>query len=93
MLSGDRQRRIIQLEALMEGYREFNDFDHRELRLIEALRTLRMLHYCAWIASRWEDPAFPGAFPWFNTVRYWGEHILELREQLSALEEFPLELS
>lgn len=93
MLSGDRQRRNSQLEALMEGYREFNDFDPRELRLVEALRTLRMLHYCAWIASRWEDPAFPEAFPWFNTVRYWGEHILELREQLSALTELPLELS
>jgi len=92
MLSGDRQRQTAQLEALMEGYREFCAFDPRELRLIEVLRALRMLHYSAWIASRWDDPAFPGAFPWFNTVRYWGEQILALREQLAVLEEPPLEL-
>ncbi|MBT0651911.1 serine/threonine protein kinase [Geomobilimonas luticola] len=92
MLSGDRQRQIAQLDALLEGYREFHDFDSRELRLIEALRSLRMLHYAAWLASRWEDPIFPGTFPWFNTVRYWGEHILQLREQLAVLDEPPLEL-
>ena len=92
MLSGDRQRQTAQLESLMEGYREFCDFDLRELRLIESLRALRMLHYSAWIASRWDDPAFPAAFPWFNTVRYWGEQILALREQLAVLEEPPLEL-
>ncbi len=92
MLSGDRQRQTAQLDALLEGYREFCDFDPRELRLIEALRALRMLHYAAWLASRWEDPIFPGTFPWFNTVRYWGEHILQLREQLAALDEPPLEL-
>ena len=91
MLSGDRQRQTAQLEALMEGYGEFCDFDLRELRLIESLRALRMLHYSAWIASRWDDPAFPGAFPWFNTVNYWGEQILALREQLAVLEEAPLE--
>jgi Ser/Thr protein kinase RdoA (MazF antagonist) len=77
---------------LLEGYREFNSFDPAELRLIEPLRTLRMLHYSAWLASRWDDPAFPITFPWFNTVRYWGEHILELREQLAALDEPALEL-
>jgi Ser/Thr protein kinase RdoA (MazF antagonist) len=92
MLSGDRLRQTAQLDALLEGYREFYDFDPRELRLIEALRALRMLHYAAWLASRWEDPMFPGTFPWFNTVRYWGEHILQLREQLAALDEPPLEL-
>jgi Ser/Thr protein kinase RdoA (MazF antagonist) len=92
MLSGDRQRQTAQLESLMEGYREFCDFDPGELRLIEALRALRMLHYSAWIASRWDDPAFPGAFPWFNTVRYWGEQILALREQVAVLDEPPLEL-
>jgi len=54
------------------------------------LRTLRMMHHAAWLARRWSDPAFPVAFPWFNTERYWGEHILELREQLSALQEPPL---
>jgi len=92
MLSGERQRQIAQLDALVEGYSEFNEFNPVELRLIEVLRTLRMLHYSAWLARRWEDPIFPGTFPWFNTVRYWGEHILELREQLAALTEPPLEL-
>jgi Ser/Thr protein kinase RdoA (MazF antagonist) len=92
MLSGDRFRQSAQLESLMEGYREFCEFDPRELRLIEPLRALRMLHYSAWIASRWDDPAFPVAFPWFNTVRYWGEQILMLREQLAVLDESPLEL-
>lgn len=92
MLSGERSRRVSQLDAVLEGYREFYEFDPRELRLIEALRTLRMLHYSAWLARRWDDPAFPAAFPWFNTMQYWGERILELREQLAALDEPPLEL-
>ncbi len=92
MLSGDRARKTVQLDALLEGYRGFFVFDPRELQLIEPLRSLRMLHYSAWLARRWDDPAFPAAFPWFNTVHYWGEHILELREQLAALEEPPLEL-
>jgi Ser/Thr protein kinase RdoA (MazF antagonist) len=90
MLSGERARQNAQLEALLEGYTEFCDFDPRELRLIEALRALRMLHYSAWLAARWEDPIFPRTFPWFNTVRYWGEQVLALREQLAALEEPPL---
>ncbi len=90
MLSGDRHRQTAQLAELLEGYGEFCDFDPRELRLIELLRTLRMLHYSAWLARRWEDPTFPRTFPWFNTVRYWGEHILQLREQLGSLEEPPL---
>ena len=93
MLSGDRARQTEQLDALMEGYRDFGEFNHRELRLVEPLRTLRMLHYSAWLARRWEDPAFPESFPWFNTVQYWGEHILHLREQLALLDEPPLELS
>jgi len=92
MLSGDRARQTAQLGALLEGYTEFRDFDPRELRLIEALRALRMLHYSAWLAARWEDPIFPRTFPWFNTVRYWGEQILALREQLAALAEPPLEM-
>ena len=92
MLSGERPRQLAQLAQLIKGYSEFYDFRASELRLIEALRALRMLHYSAWLASRWEDPTFPITFPWFNTVRYWGEHILQLREQLSALEEPPLEL-
>lgn len=92
MLSGDRPRRLAQLDTLLEGYQEFYDFNPLELRLIEPLRTLRMLQYSAWIARRWDDPAFPIAFPWFNTMHYWGEQILELREQLAALDEPPLEL-
>lgn len=92
MFSGERSRQLAQLDSLLEGYREFNDFDPRELRLIEPLRTLRMLHYSAWLARRWKDPLFPHTFFWFNTTRYWGEHILELREQLAALNEPALEI-
>jgi Ser/Thr protein kinase RdoA (MazF antagonist) len=93
MLSGERPRQLEQLDVLIEGYREFCDFHPRELRLMESLRTLRMLHYSAWLARRWEDPMFPRTFPWFNTTRYWGEQILHLREQLGALTEPPLTLS
>ncbi|HBA87360.1 MAG TPA: serine/threonine protein kinase [Geobacter sp.] len=92
MLSGDRPRQLVQLAQLIKGYSEFYDFNPGELMVVEALRALRMLHYSAWLGRRWEDPIFPSTFPWFNTVRYWGEHILQLREQLSALEEPPLEL-
>ena len=92
MLSGDRPRQLAQLAEIVEGYNEFHDFRPRELRLVEALRSLRILHHCAWLARRWDDPAFPHHFPWFNTVRYWGEHILQLREQLAALHEPPLEV-
>lgn len=92
MLSGDRPRQLEQLAQLVKGYSEFCDFRPSELRLVEPLRALRMLHYSAWLANRWQDPTFPITFPWFNTVRYWGEHILQLREQLAALEEPPLEL-
>ncbi len=93
MLSGDRPRQSAQLAEIIEGYNEFFDFHPGELRLVEALRTLRMLHYSAWLARRWVDPAFPMHFPWFNTVQYWGEHILHLREQLAALNEQPLQLA
>ena len=92
MLSGERPRQTAQLAELVEGYNEFFDFNPRELQLINALRALRMLHYSAWLARRWQDPIFPRTFPWFNTIRYWGEHILELREQLAALDEPPLQL-
>ena len=91
-LSGERQEQTIQINELLEGYNEFYDFDPRQLHLIEALRTLRIMHYSAWLARRWEDPAFPHNFPWFNTIRYWSEHILELREQLAMLNEPPLKL-
>lgn len=90
LLSGDRQEMSVGLGQMLTGYEDFRDFDLRELHLIEALRTLRLLHYSAWIARRWEDPAFPLAFPWFNTQRYWEDRILELREQIAAMQEGPL---
>lgn len=91
-LSGERDEMEGQLKDLLQGYREFNDFDLRELNLVEALRTLRMLHHAAWLARRWEDPAFPIAFPWFDDPRYWDNLVLGLREQLGRLAELPLEL-
>lgn len=92
MLSGDDDAKRAQLEILLSGYDEFHDFDRRELRLIEALRALRMLHYCAWLALRWSDPIFPATFTWFNTPRYWEAHINELREQLAQMQEPALSL-
>jgi Ser/Thr protein kinase RdoA (MazF antagonist) len=92
LLSGSREEMTRQLRDVLEGYAEFADFDRRELHLLEALRTLRLLHYSAWLAQRWDDPAFPRAFPWFNTNRYWQDRILELREQIPAMEEGPLHL-
>ena len=92
LLSGDRDSQQAQLLEIIEGYTEFGDFNPAQLQLIETLRTLRIMNYAAWLARRWEDPAFPHNFPWFNTVRYWSEHILELREQLAALQEPPLQL-
>ena len=91
LLSGDRADMTRQLDAVLRGYEVFADFDARELNLIEALRTLRLIHYSAWIARRWDDPAFPAAFPWFNTPRYWQDRILELREQVGAMDEPALE--
>ena len=91
-LNGERHARQLQLAELVEGYSEFCDFQPRQLRWIEALRTLRLAHYAAWLGRRWEDPAFPHSFTWFNTERYWAEHILELREQLANLQEPPLTL-
>ncbi len=91
-LSGDRSQQLAQLDELLAGYEEFCDFDARELRLVEALRTMRMVHYAAWLGRRWSDPAFPKSFPWFGDDRYWSSHILELREQLAAFDEPPLSL-
>jgi len=89
-LSGDRNEQTPQLANILDGYTEFRTFDARELHLVEALRSLRIMHYSAWLARRWEDPAFKTGFPWFNTVRYWDEHILSLREQLALMQEAPL---
>ena len=77
---------------MLRGYQRAFDFDAGELGLIEPLRTLRLLHYSAWIARRWDDPAFPQAFPWFGTERYWQDRILELREQLGAMAEPALQM-
>lgn len=90
LLSGERAEMTRQLETVLAGYEEFHDFNPRELHLVEALRTLRLIHYSAWLAQRWEDPAFPAAFPWFNSQRYWQDRILELREQLALMQEPPL---
>jgi Ser/Thr protein kinase RdoA (MazF antagonist) len=90
LLSGERAAMERQLAELLEGYESFRDFDRRELSLVEPLRTLRLLHYSAWIARRWDDPAFPAAFPWFNSQRYWQDRILELREQVALMDEPPL---
>jgi Ser/Thr protein kinase RdoA (MazF antagonist) len=92
LLSGDRLTMTRQLGRVIAAYRSFFDFDARELHLIEALRTLRMIHYACWLAQRWTDPAFPLAFPWYGTARYWQERILELREQIALLDEPPLAL-
>ena len=92
LLSGERAECEAQIAGLIEGYREFGEFDTRELALIEPLRALRQIHYAAWLARRWEDPAFPPAFPWFASPRYWEEHVLALRECLAALGEPPLSL-
>jgi Ser/Thr protein kinase RdoA (MazF antagonist) len=91
LLGAERREQTERLSDLLAGYEDFADFDRRELHLVEALRTLRLLHYAAWLARRWNDPAFPAAFPWFNTQRYWEERILELREQVAAMNEAPLE--
>ena len=89
-LAGSRDEMAAQLGDLLEGYGQFCDFDYRELRLIEALRALRLMHYTAWITRRWNDPAFPRAFPWLGEARYWEEHVQALLEQRAALDDPPL---
>ena len=87
MLSGDADEMRLQLNELLAGYECFYEFNPGEVHLIEALRTLRLIHYSAWLARRWDDPAFPITFPWFNTQRYWQDRILELREQIALMDE------
>ena len=82
----------IQLGHLLEGYRQFHDFDARELHLIEALRSLRIIHYNGWLGRRWDDPAFPHSFPWFGDNRYWEDQILSMMEQRAAMDEPALEI-
>ncbi len=90
LLSGDRQEMTGQLAELLEGYRQFHDFDTRELALIEPLRSLRLIHYNAWLTRRWDDPAFPRAFPWFGTSAYWQEQLAILQQQKESLRQPPL---
>ncbi len=92
LLSGDRDQQSGQLKKLMQGYQQFCPFSPAELNLVESLRSLRIMQYAAWLARRWDDPAFPMNFPWFNTQRYWSDHILQLREQLALLNEAPLQV-
>ncbi len=91
LLSGDGAHISFQLDRILQGYCEFHDFNRHEICLIEALRSLRLLHYSAWIARRWEDPAFPLSFPWFNTLRYWQEQLQFLQKQLDLLDEHVIE--
>jgi Ser/Thr protein kinase RdoA (MazF antagonist) len=90
LLSGERQEMVSQMADVLAGYEDFCEFHPRQLYLVEALRTLRLIHYSCWLAMRWDDPAFPQAFPWFNTQRYWQDRILELREQVALMDEPPL---
>ena len=92
MLSGDRQQQLLQLDTLVSGYEEYYEFDTKQFALIESLRTMRVVNYMAWLCKRWQDPAFPHSFPWFNTERYWEDQILMLKEQMSALQQEPLNL-
>ncbi|MGO2167354.1 serine/threonine protein kinase [Pseudoalteromonas sp.] len=92
MLSGDRANQLLQLDTLVGAYEEFCDFDHSQLKLIEPLRAMRMIHYMGWLAKRWDDPAFVRSFSWFADDKYWEQQILALKEQLSALQEPPLKL-
>jgi len=90
LLSGERHQRTHQLGCLMDGYEQFREFDRRELALIEPLRTLRLIHYSAWLARRWDDPTFPRHFPWFGSSDYWQGQVQMLEEQLEAMDELPL---
>ncbi|MBL4823441.1 MAG: serine/threonine protein kinase [Colwellia sp.] len=92
MLSGDRQQQLLQIDTLLMGYEEFFLFEPKQLVLIESLRTMRVVNYMAWLCKRWQDPAFPHNFPWFNTEKYWEQQILMLKEQMSALQQPPLSL-
>ncbi len=92
LVSGDRHERERQLGWMLSEYCRFHDFDARELHLIEPLRTLRMIYYQAWLARRWDDPAFPAAFPWFGEDRHWENVIEQLKEQLGEMAEPPLQL-
>ncbi len=92
LLHGERDEMQAQVAAIARGYELFLPFPADELPLIEVLRSMRLMHYSAWLAKRWDDPAFKMAFPWFGTARYWSEQVLNLREQMALLQEPPLQL-
>jgi Ser/Thr protein kinase RdoA (MazF antagonist) len=90
LVSGDRAQRCQQWSALLEGYETLRPFERRQLALVEPLRTLRLIHYSAWLARRWDDPAFQQAFPWFGSSAYWQGQVQMLHEQIAAMQEEPL---
>jgi Ser/Thr protein kinase RdoA (MazF antagonist) len=87
LLAGERAQRQRQLGALLDGYEQMGEFDRRELPLVEVLRTLRLIHYSAWLAQRWSDPIFPINFPWFGSRDYWQGQVDLLIEQTEAMQE------
>lgn len=93
LVNGDRQEQRIQWDILLEAYNEFSDFDIHELSLIEPLRAMRMVYYLAWVVRRWQDPAFPRAFPWMTDEDFWRRQIVLFTEQEKLLHEPPLQLS
>jgi len=90
LLSGERVQRTHQLSCLLDGYEQLREFDRRELALIEPLRTLRLIHYSAWLARRWDDPTFPINFPWFGSSDYWQGQVQMLEDQIETMQEEPL---
>ncbi|ROR04830.1 serine/threonine protein kinase [Erwinia sp. JUb26] len=92
LVNGDRQEQLIQWDILLEAYGEFCDFDAHELSLIEPLRAMRMVYYLAWVVRRWDDPAFPGSFPWMTDEDFWRRQISIFNEQDKLLQEPPLQL-
>ena len=93
LLGHERAEQSARLADLLAGYEDFADFDRHELHLVEALRTLRLIHYSAWIARRWHDPAFPAAFPNFNGEAYWERETIDLEQQVALLDGAPPEPS
>jgi Ser/Thr protein kinase RdoA (MazF antagonist) len=92
LTQGERSERHFQLSCLVEGYEQFRPFDRQELALIEPLRTLRLIHYSAWLAQRWDDPIFPINFPWFGTRDYWEGQVQLLQDQIEAMQEPPMQV-
>ena len=92
LLSGERLQQTQALSAVLDGYEQLRPFDRRELALIEPLRTLRMIHYSAWLARRWDDPAFQANFPWFGTADYWHGQVGLINDQIESMEKAPLQV-